>query len=90
MMGTKEKLIARFISQPKDFTFDEMSRLLTGFGYKISNKGKTSGSRVRFINQESKSVIDLHKPHPSSIMKEVTLKDVYSKLVVCGFITNKQ
>jgi hypothetical protein len=51
-MGTKEKLIERFKRQPKDFTFDEMVKLLIGFGFSISHKGKTSGSRIRFINKE--------------------------------------
>ena len=79
-MGTKEKLIERFKRQPKDFTFDEMVKLLIGFGYTISNKGKTSGSRIRFINKVTKSVIDMHKPHPSNIMNEGVMKDVYNKL----------
>lgn len=39
-MGTKEKLIERFKKQPKDFIFDKMVKLLTGFGYEISNKEK--------------------------------------------------
>ena len=41
-MGTDEKLIRRFLKQPKDFTFDEMERLLALFGYLPYNKGKTS------------------------------------------------
>ena len=57
-----------------------MVKLLIGFGYTISNKGKTSGSRIRFINKETKSVIDMHKPHPSNIMNEGVMKDVYNKL----------
>jgi hypothetical protein len=79
-MGTKDKLIERFKKQPKDFTYDEMVKLLIGFGYSLSNKGKTSGSRVRFINTETKSIIDMHKPHPSNIINEGTMKDVYTKL----------
>lgn len=47
-MGTKEKLIERFKRQPKDFTFDEMTKLLEFFGFEKCNKGKTSGSRVIF------------------------------------------
>lgn len=39
-MGTKEKLIERFKKQPNDFTFDEMEKLLSIFGYVKSNKGK--------------------------------------------------
>lgn len=80
-MGTREKLIQRFIRLPKDFTFDELHKLLIGFGYVLSNKGKTSGSRVRFINSELKSVIDVHKPHTQgNPIKETALKDIYNKL----------
>ena len=39
-MGTKEKLIARFKSNPKDFTWDEFVRLFSILGYEIDNKGK--------------------------------------------------
>ena len=52
-MGTKEKLIERFKSQPKDFNWDELVRLFSIFGYKIDNKGKTSGSRVIFAKGEN-------------------------------------
>lgn len=32
-MGSKEKLIERFKRQPKDFTYDEVVRLFSIFGY---------------------------------------------------------
>ena len=41
-MGTKEKLRERFQKLPSDFTFDEMQRLLEGYGYERSNKGRTN------------------------------------------------
>ncbi|MDR0832900.1 MAG: type II toxin-antitoxin system HicA family toxin [Candidatus Symbiothrix sp.] len=86
-MSTKDKLIKRFCELPKDFTFDELAKLLNGLGYEISNKGKTSGSRVRFSNAELKLIIDIHKPHTSgSPIKETALKDVYNKLVTNGLI----
>ena len=88
-MTTKQKLIERFKSLPKDFTFDELSVLLKGFGYDVSNKGKTSGSRVRFINTGSKSIIDLHKPHPGNIIKTGALKDIYDKLVLAAAINTE-
>lgn len=47
-MGKTEKLIERLKSNPKDFTFDEMQTLLLSLGFELSNKGKTSGSRVNF------------------------------------------
>ena len=85
-MTAKQKLIERFQSLPKDFTFDELSKLLRGFGYEIANKGKTSGSRVRFINIENKSIIDIHRPHPGNIVKLGALKDIYNKLILADVI----
>lgn len=84
-MGTKEKLIERFKSLPKDFTFDEMERLLSLFGYVKENKGKTSGSRVIFKNKEKRPIM-LHKPHPGNIMKKYALKQVLDDLKETGLI----
>ena len=79
-MGTKEKLVDRLKSQPKDFTFEEAERLLTLFGYTKSNKGKTSGSRVMFIDEQKRKIL-LHKPHPGNILKTYALKDIIEKLI---------
>ena len=78
-MVTKDKLIERFKKQPKDFTFDELSRLLEIYGFEKSNKGKTSGSRVVFKNEDKKPIM-LHKPHPGNIVKGYVLKQVYNYL----------
>ena len=61
-MGKKDKLIARLKSKPKDFTFEEAETLLGYLSYERSNKGKTSGSRVMFVNKGKQSQILLHKP----------------------------
>ena len=74
-MSKREKLVARFLQLPKDFHFDEMVKLLGYFGFTAVKKGKTSGSRVKFVN-DAGVVILLHKPHPSGIMKEYQLKQV--------------
>ena len=84
-MGTKEKLRDRFLKMPSDFTFDEMQRLLEGFGYEKSNKGKTSGSRLIFKNGAKRPII-LHKPHPGNIVKEYAMKQVLEDLKDAGFI----
>jgi hypothetical protein len=81
-MSTKEKLIARFRTLPKDFTFSELRTMLTGLGFVEHNKGKTSGSRVRFLNHTLKIAIDIHRPHTSgSPIKPIALKDIHSKLL---------
>ncbi len=51
-MSKKEKLIARFLSMPSDFHYDEMVKLLGHFGFEEVKKGKTSGLRVKFENAE--------------------------------------
>ena len=85
-MGSKEKLIERFKKEPKDFTYEETISLLSYFGYHVHNKGATSGSRVRFKNEETGVYIDIHRPHPGSIMKEWMVKTIYQHLKSNGLI----
>ena len=85
-MGSKEKLIERFKKQPKDFTFEETLSLLGYFGYVKHNKGATSGSRIRFKNEETGQYIDIYRPHPGSIMKAWMMKAIYQHLKNNGLI----
>ena len=84
-MSTKEKLIERFKRQPKDFTWDELVRLFGIFGFEVDNKGKTSGSRVLFINGADAHTV--HKPHPSNIMKNYAMKQVLDFMIEKEYIT---
>jgi len=79
-MSIHEKLLQRFLKLPKDFTWDELSRMLGKYGYFQNNKGKTSGSRVVFEKEDSNVWLDLHKPHPKNILKPYQMKDVYEFL----------
>ena len=85
-MSKKEKLISRLLSKPKDFTFNELSSLLKGFGYIQDNKGKTSGARVAFINQATKNIIRLDKPHPDNNLKLYLVNYIITKLKEGGDI----
>lgn len=85
-MGSKEKLVERFKKKPKDFTYEETITLLAYFGYHVHNKGATSGSRVRFKNEELGIYIDIHRPHPDSIMKEWMIKAIYLHLKSNGLL----
>lgn len=40
------------------------------------NKGKTSGSRVRFYRKEDNKKVILHKPHPEKTMHKVVVKQL--------------
>ena len=84
-MGTKEKLRERFLKMPSDFTFDEMQRLLEGYGYERGNKGKTSESRLIFKNGDTRPIM-LHKPHPGNIVKGYAMKQVLEELRKAGCI----
>lgn len=80
----KEKLLQRLLSRPKDFMFDEVVTLLSSYGFTQQNKGKTSGSRVEFVNGEYS--IQLHKPHPTGEMKNYQLKQIIELLKELNYI----
>ena len=79
-MSAHEKLLERFLRFPKDFTWDELGRLLSKYGYFQNSKGKTSGSRVAFEKDDSSISLNLHKPHPKNILKPYHMKDVFEFL----------
>jgi hypothetical protein len=76
-MTRSEKLISRFLTRPKDFTYDELKRLLKGLGY---TELQGSGSRVVFSNKKLNHTIKLHKPHPGKIIKKYQIDLVINEL----------
>ena len=84
-MGQKDKLIKKLKSIPKDFTFDEAETLLKHLSYSRSDKGKTSGSRVKFISKNKASIL-LHKPHPRKELLEYQIKQLIEVLEQEGLI----
>lgn len=75
-----DKLLERLLRKPKDFSFNELSNILTHFGYIEIKTGKTTGSRRAFIRKESKHIIRLHKPHPKQILKIYQIKNILAEL----------
>jgi hypothetical protein len=74
-MTRKEKLIKRFLSRPKDFTWEELVSLLSGLGFEDVSTGKTGGSRRRFFNEEG-VIITLHKPHPKNVLRRYQIEQI--------------
>jgi hypothetical protein len=64
---------------PTDFHYDELVTLLGYCAFHEVKAGKTSGSRVKFINQKG-IVIIFHKPYPSGILKHYQLKQIKEML----------
>ncbi|GHV05589.1 hypothetical protein FACS1894217_02740 [Clostridia bacterium] len=77
-MGKREKLLERLKRNPKDFTFDELRGALEALGFELSNQGRTSGSRVKFL--KGNIPITLHKPHPRKELLEYQVKQVLEVL----------
>ena len=84
-MSKSDKLLARLLRRPKDFTFKELEALLLGLGFNISHVGSTSGSAVKFIHQTNGHIIRLHKPHPQPILKAYLIKYVINELRKGGY-----
>ncbi len=82
-MTKAEKLINRFLSRPNDFTYNELRRLLSSFGYK---EQQGSGSRVVFSNERIKHNIKLHKPHPGNILKMYQIDLIIKELISNGLL----
>jgi predicted RNA binding protein YcfA (HicA-like mRNA interferase family) len=84
-MSRRDKLIARLKTRPRDFTWDELVRLLEGLGYTETKAGKTGGSRRRFVHPTA-PVIALHKPHPGAIVKMYVVDELLRVLNEEGLI----
>lgn len=84
-MSKTEKEIERLKSKPKDFTYDEAKNLLNKLGFIENNKGRTSGSRVVFINKNNQC-IELHRPHPRNILKTYQVNKILKSLEEWRFL----
>ena len=85
-MSKKEKLINRLKTKPKDFTYNEAKTLLEAVGFVESNKGRTSGSRVVFIEYKNGLKFELHKPHPGNVLKTYVILRLINILKEMGVI----
>ena len=85
-MSRYEKLLRKILSKPTDFTYNELQTLLKALGYMELKKGRTSGSRIAFINSKTQHVIRLHKPHPSRNLKMYQINYIEEELKNTGVI----
>ena len=78
-MSKKDKLLTKFLENPprKDLTFKELSTLLLSLDFE---KIEGTGWAVKFYNKKKDLLINLHKPHPSDILKVYLIKQIQNKL----------
>ena len=84
-MSKNDKLVEKVLSNSCDITFSEIIKFLKIFGYSLSNKGKTSGSRVVFTDDNG-SKIYFHRPHPGNIVKKAYIREMIFLLAKEGKI----
>lgn len=79
-MSKYDKVLLKLLNKGSTITYHEIKYLLGKLGYKETQKGKSSGSRVAFINYEDKHIIRLHKPHPGNELKDYVKREIISEL----------
>ncbi len=84
-MAHKEKLLKRLLSEPKDFSWEDLVTLLSWLGFEEASTGKTGGSRRRFLDNRG-IVISLHKPHPHNILKSYQIEQVIEIIKQEGYL----
>ena len=77
-MSKVDALIKKLCQKPTpaDFRYSDLRKIMKYFGYEESNKGATSGSRVRFYNPTTGAMVSLHKPHPGDQMVKGSVESV--------------
>ena len=83
-MSQLEKAKEMILSEPSDYTYNEARQLLSQLGFKEHQKGKTSGSRVKFFRKTDQKMILLHKPHPGDQMKRGAVRELKKYLLEIG------
>ena len=85
-MSKIDKAKERLSSRPRDYTYSEAKVLLSQLGFEEFNKGRTSGSRVKFYRADDQRIILLHKPHPGDVMSIGAIKYLAAQLEEMGEI----
>ncbi len=83
-MSKLNKAKERLLTCPKDYTYSEAKYLLSQLGFIEYNKGKTSGSRVKFFRPSDQRIFMLHKPHPGDVMSPGAIRDLMLRLKGMG------
>lgn len=84
-MTKVDKLLKKFLSKPKDLTYEELVQIMKFFGYEEIPLGKTSGSRKKFKNKDN-DIIMFYKPHPKNVLKSYIINEIIEKFERNGLI----
>lgn len=82
-MSRQGKLLLKLLNKQAAFTWQELTVLLRGFGYR---QVEGEGSRVKFDNGNPLAMINLHRPHPGNELKAYVKRQVIEHLKAGGLI----
>ena len=84
-MSRRDKLVEKLKRKPRDFSWHELATLLQGLGNSEPRRGRTGGSRRRFVH-ETAAMISLHQPHPGNELLAYQVELVLETLSQEGLI----
>jgi hypothetical protein len=85
-VARKDKLIARLLSHPKDFTWSEACSVMIASGFALTNR---AGSRRLFTHVETKLKVSMHEPHSRSHLLPYELELLIDGLKGAGQIPDE-
>lgn len=82
-MSKKKKLLDKVKQRPKNLTWDEVTTLMVGCGFKLVN-ARGGGSRRMFVHAESRQKVSLHEPHPQKTLLPYMVDQLIAALEQAG------
>jgi hypothetical protein len=83
-MTKADKSLEKIKSNSKNYTYQDAKQLLGMLGFTEYNRGRTSGSRVKFYRERNQKIFMLHKPHPGNEMSPGAVRDLIKFLIEIG------
>jgi hypothetical protein len=79
-MGRLEKVKDKFLNPGSVVNYGELKYLLGQLNYSEKRLGKSSGSRVAYVNTRTKHIIRIHRPNPGNELRMYVKNYVVSEL----------
>lgn len=71
-----DKLIAQLLGRPSTYRVADFLKVMASYGFEMDNKGRTSGSRIRFYRPSDGRMFVMHAPHPSDELAAGTIRNI--------------
>jgi len=80
-VSRKQKLLEKLKGKPKNFTWDEVLKLMGACGFRLLNKG---GAARMFVHESTRVKVRLHEPHPQNTLLPYMVDQVIEGLRAAG------